>query len=328
MCISHKAQQSNIMDGNSRSGVDSISQSFCESSLHFCDGEYFKSSIREISHIESSVAPIRTSAHDAIEPTPMAQKGAVQAVPSVETLPGKLKHYCEEYIAALSHLIPEDELKGKEAFQHTPTGPETLQVGFSMETSGHLSSNSPDESSWQPSTIASNPPCQSSVTADPSKRIHPYQQERWMDRYQDLIAFCQRHGHCNVPYVCEDNPCLGQWVKRQRHQYKLLCQGLHANLDESRMQALNMLGFIWDSHGAAWEEKYQELKQFYQLHMHTNVPCIYRGGSQLSTWIKRQRRQYRLYIAGKTSTMDPVRVSRLEDIGFVWDYYGKSNGTT
>jgi hypothetical protein len=156
--------------------------------------------------------------------------------------------------------------------------------------------------------------------------IHPYQHERWMERYQDLVDYYRTNSHCNVPYVYKANACLGQWVKRQRHQYKLRNQGHHSNLTEDRIQMLDMLGFIWDSHGAAWEEKFIELKEFCKTHGHCNVPCIYDGTSKLSTWLKRQRRQYRLFVSNKASTMDYERVSKLESLGFVWDYYGSKSG--
>jgi hypothetical protein len=331
MCLSNKTQQNNgMLDGNGCSSAsDWISATFRQNKAQICDRQYFLSSNESRkSLIESSVVePIRT-APQTVEPTPiLAQKGAVQAVPSVETLPGNLKQYCEEYIAALSHLFPDEDSSWKQAYQHQQEAePETPQESFS-KIAPCFFDTPPDVSVHAATTITSNNhACHSTIASEPGKQIYPYQQERWMERYQDLVAFCHRHGHCNVPYMCNDNPCLGQWVKRQRHQYKLSKQGLHSNIDESRIQALNMLGFIWDSHGAAWEEKFEELKDFFQLHGNADVPCIYQGGgsSQLSTWIKRQRRQYRLFIAGESSTMDRVRISRLEDIGFVWDYFGNT----
>jgi hypothetical protein len=157
---------------------------------------------------------------------------------------------------------------------------------------------------------------------DPSKRIHPYQNERWLERYQDLLEYHSRRGHCNVPHVYTANPSLGQWVKRQRHQYKLQTQGQHSHLTRDRMQILEMLGFIWDSHGAAWEENSHELKEFRRIHSHCNVPCAYQGNPKLSTWIKRQRRQYRWFAANQPSTMTLERVLKLENLGLIWDYYG------
>lgn len=158
--------------------------------------------------------------------------------------------------------------------------------------------------------------------------IHPYQNEKWMERYQDLVAYNRVHGHCNVPYTYGANPALGQWVKRQRHQYKLYEQGQHSHLTQDRIKLLEMLGFIWDSHGVAWEEKFHELKEFVQLHGHCNVPCIWNGTSKLSTWVKRQRRQYRLFCSNQKSTMTLERISRLEDLGLIWDYYGNKSSRT
>lgn len=258
------------------------------------------------------------------EPTPIDHEGPLQAVPRVSSLPGKMKLFCEEYIAALSHLIPEDcetELMTKKSSSIPQVEPLPLASIFeawdSSETTSSSAASDRSDHSQEDSLLE--------IQSQASTRIHPYQHERWNERYQDLVHYFQEHQHCNVPYVYKQNPCLGQWVKRQRHQYKLFKQGAHSNLNDDRIQSLNMLGFIWDSHGAAWEEKYQDLKTFHSRHGHVNVPCSYIGSSKLSTWIKRQRRQYRLFMSHQPSTMTLERISKLESLGLVWDYYGKGN---
>lgn len=254
-----------------------------------------------------------------LEPTPIGNRGFLQAVHRVDALPYNMKTFCEDYIAALSHLVPEAKQDN-----------ESLKISSFPSIVSLSSTSGPSIPSSEPEDrrLMEIPFVRENTTfyVDPSLPIHPYQQERWMERYQELVVYHQRNGHCNVPYIYKENPCLGQWVKRQRHQYKLQKQGMHSNLNASRIQSLDALGFIWDSHGAAWEEKYQELKEFSKRHGNTNVPCRYLGSSKLSTWIKRQRRQYRLFLANRTSTMDQERIRKLEDLGFIWDYYGKGGG--
>jgi len=148
---------------------------------------------------------------------------------------------------------------------------------------------------------------------------HAFQKERWMDLFQDLVDFYEKEGHFNVSY--KSNTTLFQWVKRQRHQYKLRSMGQHSNLSLDRIQQLVKIGFVWNSHLAAWNDKFQVLNDFKKLHGHCFVPCTYKGTSKLSTWIKRQRRQYRKFAACQLSTLDPIRIEKLEKLGLVWDYY-------
>jgi len=146
-----------------------------------------------------------------------------------------------------------------------------------------------------------------------SMKIYPYQNEKWMVRYQELAEYHQIHGNCNVPYHYKANPQLSQWVKRQRHQYKCLLTGKHSHLTLKRVKLLERIGFIWDSHAAAWEENFAMLKVFHKYHNHVQVPI---SNYQLSTWLKRQRRHYKRYIAGQKSTMTAERVRRLSKLGF------------
>ena len=202
----------------------------------------------------------------------------------------------------------------------------TLQgTSSSATTNASGAATSATTSAAASSSVASVDISTNDEDVDPANndmKIHPYQHERWMERYRDLVSFYEEKGHCNVPYVYKAKPVLGQWVKRQRHQYKLREQGQHSNLTEDRVKMLSLLGFLWDSHGAAWEEKFCELCEFRRIHGHCNVPCLFNGNSKLSTWLKRQRRQYRLFMAQQSSTMDYERIAKLEDLGFVWDYYG------
>jgi hypothetical protein len=145
--------------------------------------------------------------------------------------------------------------------------------------------------------------------------IYPFQNKKWMERYSDLLEFKKKQGHCHVPFHYKENPALSQWVKRQRHQYKLWEARKHSHINSERIQMLEMLGFTWDSHAASWEENFQALKDFKDTHGHIHVPI---ANAQLSTWVKRQRRQYNQYIANQPSTMTPEKVHRLSELGLVW----------
>jgi hypothetical protein len=232
---------------------------------------------------------------DRLEPSPIKPHGIRQGYQKIDKLPDIITKYCDEYIAVLSKLGEDD------------TQPRNPTVGSSPELQAVHSNDGVRSSSLHEMLEATVDDC-----------IHPYQNERWMERYYDLVEYFQIQGDLNIPF--KQSPPLFQWVKRQRHQYKLKKQGQHSNLTADRIELLENIGFVWDSHGVAWDEKFQELKEFENIHCHCFVPCNYKGNSKLSTWIKRQRRQYRRYIAKQSSTMDEDRINKLEGLGFAWDY--------
>lgn len=49
---------------------------------------------------------------------------------------------------------------------------------------------------------------------------------------------------------------------------------------------LEDMGFVWDSHNASWESKFNELCHFKQVHGHSFVPTMYPQNPQLAAWIK------------------------------------------
>ena len=75
-------------------------------------------------------------------------------------------------------------------------------------------------------------------------------------------------------------------LHRQRGQWKLKQAGKRSTLTEEREKALDELGFVWDSHKAAWEMKYNELSEFKARTGHCNVPTTYAENPQLAMWLK------------------------------------------
>ena len=150
-------------------------------------------------------------------------------------------------------------------------------------------------------------------------RFRPYQNQQWGERFEDLKEFKRANGHCSVPYDHPPNPSLARWVKRQRYQYKLFMESKTSAMTSQRQEALESLGFLWDAHTAAWERRLIELKAYRLEHGHCNVPSTYRANRKLASWVKCQRRHYKLYRKGLPSTMTEYRVEALNDLGFVWE---------
>ena len=150
-------------------------------------------------------------------------------------------------------------------------------------------------------------------------RFRAFHEKKWDERLLELRAFRQQHGHSLVPHTYPPNPQLARWVKRQRRQHKLMEEGKQSTMTPERCELLESLGFVWDSHQAAWSEKIQDLRHYQAQSGHCLVPSSYKANPQLATWVKCQRRQYKLYWEGRPSAMTPQRINELESMGFVWE---------
>lgn len=161
--------------------------------------------------------------------------------------------------------------------------------------------------------------CDEEDEDEEGRRFRPYQSGQWSEKFAELCQYRQRMGHCLVPHTFNENLPLARWVKRQRYQYKLMVEGKPSTMTEERVTALQDIGFVWDSQGAAWEERLAELMDFVRIFAHANVPSNYAENPQLATWVKCQRRQYKLFIENKPSNMTQERINKLESLGFEWE---------
>jgi len=168
------------------------------------------------------------------------------------------------------------------------------------------------------------------ISKNSSNKFRPYQAERWQERFDELIIFRKEQGHCFVPHTYHFNAALARWVKRQRYQYKLLKDGKQASISPDRIKSLEEIGFAWDSHEAAWQERLTELIAFKAKNGNRLVPPNYPAQPQLATWVKCQRRQYKLYWKGRPSNCSVERIMILEQHGFEWELrsssYSKKSG--
>ena len=149
-------------------------------------------------------------------------------------------------------------------------------------------------------------------------------QVTWDQRLQDLKAYRQVHGHCNVPQRWKEDKGLGVWIKTQRSNYRRLKEGKPTSLSPDRIHALTTLGFEWELGGhhevIAWEDRLEDLKEFKKVHGHCNVPQRWKENRGLGVWIKTQRSYYRKFKQGmKSSSLTAERVKALSDLGFEWE---------
>jgi hypothetical protein len=138
----------------------------------------------------------------------------------------------------------------------------------------------------------------------------------WEARLSELAEYRKVHKHCNVPKRYSEKTKLGLWVMTQRKQYRLRREGKKSCMTPFRIQALERMGFEWDSHGATWGDRLTELADYCKIHGHCNVPRNYSENSKLGHWVRKQRYQYGLHEKGKKSEMTPFRIQELERMGF------------
>jgi hypothetical protein len=129
----------------------------------------------------------------------------------------------------------------------------------------------------------------------------------WNLKYQELIAYKEEFGDCNVPSRYAGKPALGRWVSTQRAHKK------EGELGSDRIEKLDEIGFTWwDLHDDNWNQRYRELQEFHSVHGHCNVPRGYAENPGLGRWVNRQR-EYK-----RTSFLELDRIEQLEAIGFEW----------
>jgi hypothetical protein len=133
----------------------------------------------------------------------------------------------------------------------------------------------------------------------------------WDEWYGRLKDYKQRVGDCLVLHSYRDPTSgyrLGQWVGVQRTTKDTMPSERRARLDA--------LGFVWDAHGAWWEEGFRCLERYRQDQGDCLVPRGYRDPAsdfQLGSWVANQRQN--------KDTMSPERRQRLDALGFAWDLF-------
>jgi hypothetical protein len=146
---------------------------------------------------------------------------------------------------------------------------------------------------------------------------NPMTPGQWHTNYEELCQYHKQRGHCSVQP--KDSYSLWRWIKRQRYLYKLKQENRKSNaISDERIALLERIGFVWDSQGTLWNQRLEELEQYCRNNGHCNVPSKYPRNAPLSTWVKCQRRQYKLYRHGGNSNMTEERMEALSNLGFVF----------
>ena len=261
--------------------------------------------------------PSTSSAID-FAPTPIASRHRVSIVDEVKLgstwnhTDGSTTQLLKQLFTSSSDVVDIDE------DDHEP-----LPVNSSHEVDEVLSSSLPIFQQGEDSLSSSSTHSTSSIDSTKSVAMRDdafHNPEKWSERYQELLSYRTEFGHCLVPHNWSRNRALAQWVKRQRYQFKLKKEGRHTTLTNERMNALESIGFVWSSHCATWEEKFNELIEFANRNGHCNVPSRYPPNRQLSVWVRCQRRHFKLlkqqYGSYECNKLAKERYNKLKSLGF------------
>ena len=67
----------------------------------------------------------------------------------------------------------------------------------------------------------------------------------WDQRISQIRQFMEQYGHAPIPKTCKRDMKLSNWIKQQRRQYTLFCQGRPSTITLERIEQLQSLGFEW-----------------------------------------------------------------------------------
>ena len=141
----------------------------------------------------------------------------------------------------------------------------------------------------------------------------------WDEWYLQAKKYYCKHGNLNIStsYVDDDGFNLGRWICAQRAKYK--GNDSHGTvLSADKIQKLEMIGMIWDSLEASWNEYYSSACQYYGQNGNLLVPATYidSNGLKLGQWISKQRAYY--LGKAKRGRITKERIRKLELIGMRW----------
>lgn len=129
--------------------------------------------------------------------------------------------------------------------------------------------------------------------------------EKWERAYNALLKYYRREGHCRINQLLVfDGLKLGAWASNQRHTKN--------RLSNERIERLNAMGFIWNTHVDQWEESFAALKSFHKKQGNCKVERnVVIGGLKLGAWVINQRQ--------RKERLTPEQIKRLDSLGFTWD---------
>jgi len=115
------------------------------------------------------------------------------------------------------------------------------------------------------------------------------------DRFNDLMSFKAKYGHCDVSCTGE-NASLAQWCCKLRGSYKKIQNNQKPNrkLSDEQIQRLDDAGFKWSLRkaGSAFDKHFNDLMCFKAKYGHSNV-SKHGENASLGLWCNKVRCSYK-----------------------------------
>jgi hypothetical protein len=141
------------------------------------------------------------------------------------------------------------------------------------------------------------------------------------ERFNDLMAFKAKYGHCDVSQYGE-NSSLGTWCGYLRGSYKKIQnnQKPHTKLSDNQIQRLKNAGFKWSLKvWSGFDKRFIDLMAFKAKYGHCDVSQVGEDAS-LGMWCSVLRVSYKKIQNNQKPTikLSDEQIQRLNDAGFKW----------
>ena len=163
-----------------------------------------------------------------------------------------------------------------------------------------------------------NKPSFDAMTFEATDNDGGLRHSQWRDLFRQLCEYKVQFGDCLVPRGYPTNPKLGIWVNHQRSRYRKNTEEKSTSTTAEHIRALNGIGFYWGTSKTDWSVRFQQLCEFKMQFGHCLVPPRHAANPKLRNWVLYQRRHYRLYQEGKSTSMTEEHIRALKGIGFDW----------
>ena len=146
--------------------------------------------------------------------------------------------------------------------------------------------------------------------------------KRWMSSFEEILRYYQSHGDTNVP---KSFGRLGEWVSKQRVDYKNLTEGKiqFGRRTQERVEKLRSIDFqfVISIPKKAFDKRLEEYKSW-KSGFGTKEPD---PKTPLGTWMKVMRRKHKIYqenimnsINIAVGGIDKIKIEQMNSVAFPW----------
>jgi superfamily II DNA or RNA helicase len=146
------------------------------------------------------------------------------------------------------------------------------------------------------------PPVENAVASEATP------QKAWEAMFENLVAYKQKYGDCDVPKDFDGIKRLAWWVVCQRN--------LRAARELKRecIQRLDEVGFVWNTEEHRWRKTFSSCCESLSSGGVSGLEAAIQQDAALNRWVRRQQS------ANKRRALSRQRQSLLNQVGFPWEF--------